>query len=478
MSDYNTLLNKGLDQNIFPRLGQYAVRYSVASDSALPPFGCSVTVVNSLERHGARLFTSNALANANATFVKIQSSLSDVNASTLPTELQFFKNTDLQGGTDSLLPYGALQAYYSGKSTAQVYPLLSHLPPFVRASGDEASLDDRVILTAKYWRLGYTGGQFPSTSLKTSDDVRAAAASSIEPDVIFSEATGANNTLDVSTCTNANNIPSSQGEKGAQQAFATSAILPTVGARLTGRLHSAGAKGLTLTGTDLINLAELCSFDTFTRASVSNGQLSLLQSNFCNVFNQTEWTILGYAFDVGKWNGAGYGNSYYKSLGTGFLRELTARFSGQAPLLSEPTSLNTTDDGNNKTFPLPNAHGQPVVFFDGSHDNNIGPIVAAAGLFSGPNLTTSRDAQDAPYNWIFSHIAPLQGKIVFEKLTCGLPFTPFSKEFVRIRANEAVLTGWCGDGSHYAQDTLCPLESFLKNIAFAESATEWNKCYQ
>jgi hypothetical protein len=107
--DYNSLLNEGLDQDIFPHLGQYAVRYSVAPDSPVPPLGCSVTVVNSLERHGARLFTGNALASANATFVKIKNSLLDVNASSLSTELQFIKNTSIQGGTNSLLPYGALQ---------------------------------------------------------------------------------------------------------------------------------------------------------------------------------------------------------------------------------------------------------------------------------------------------------------------------------------------------------------------------------
>lgn len=262
------------------------------------------------------------------------------------------------------------RAYYSGTSTAQTYPLLSRVSPFVRASGDEESLDDRVILTAKFWRLGYTGGKFPATSLQTSDDVRNAATSFVEPEVIFSEATGANNTLDVSTCPNENNIPSAQGEKGAQQAFATSTILPIVGARLNSRLSAAGAKPITLTGTDLINLAELCSFDTFGRASVTNGQLSMTQSNFCGMFNATEWNILGYAFDVGKWQGAGYGNPYYKAHGTGFLRELSARFSGQAPSLREPTSLNTTDDGSKVTFPLPNPLKGPVVYFDGSHDNS------------------------------------------------------------------------------------------------------------
>jgi hypothetical protein len=275
----------------------------------------------------------------------------------------------VKGSHDCVCLY-LTRAYYSGKSTAQAYPFLRQIPPFVRASGDEASRDDRVILTAKFWRLGYTGGQFPSTLLKTSDDVRLAAAFLAEPDVVFSEAPGANNTLDVATCTNENNIPSDRGEKGAQQAFATSTILPQVGARLSSRLKDAGGEHITLTGTDLINLAALCSFDTFTRASVRQRQLTLVQSGFCNMFNVNEWPMLGYAFDVGKWQGAGYGNPYYKSIGTGFLRELAARFTGQPPPLTEPTSLNTTDDGSSQTFPLPSTPGGPVVYFDGSHDNS------------------------------------------------------------------------------------------------------------
>ena len=369
-SDYNALLNKGLDPQIFPRLGQYAVRYTVARDLPLPPPGCRVTVVDSLERHGARLFTDSALASANASFTKVKTAIAQVDEAKLAPELRFLKNATLLGGANSLVPYGALQAYYSGKSTADVYPFLARTPPFVRASGDEASLDDRVILTAKFWRLGFTGGRFPTSSLQTSDDVRSAGSSLTPPDVVFSEMSGSNNTLDVDTCPNENDVPDADGEKGAQQAYATSAILPTVGARFSQRLSAAGAATVTLTGTDMINLAELCSFDTLGRASVRNGRLSLTQSRLCGMFNTTEWAILGYAFDVGKWKGAGYGNPYYKAHGSGFLRELAARFRGKAPSLDEPTSLNTTIDGSSKTFPLPDARRGPTVYFDGSHDNS------------------------------------------------------------------------------------------------------------
>jgi hypothetical protein len=476
----NSILNDNLDPAIFTRLGQYAPRYTVGHDSAAPPLGCSVDFVDSLERHGARYMTASALSSASKTVAKIQAALQ--NATTdLPGDLIFLRNVTLLTGTADLVPYGALQAYYSGRSTANTYPLLSVTPPFVRASGDEASLDDRVILTAKYWTLGFSGARFPSGTFANSSDVRAAGQTLKEPQVIFSENANQNNTLDVSTCTNENAIPDANGEKGAQQQFAQSTILPTVGARLQQRLIQGGAaKSLNLTGTDLINLASLCSFETLGRAVVQNGKLQVKQSDFCGMFAADEWAVLGYAFDVGKWKGAGYGNPYYKALGQGFLREYVARLNGHLPNVTEPTSLNSTVDSNPQLFPAPNALGGPSVFFDGSHDNNIGPIAAAAALFDGPALSTSFNAQTTAHAWIFSQIAPLQGKIVFERLSC----LPGLQRYIRVRANDAILTppsfcrGSKGRSNDFAsKHNLCSVDDFLAGLAYVNTAQEWNKCY-
>lgn len=241
----------------------------------------------------------------------------------------------------------------------------------MRASGDEAINDDRVILTAKYWRLGFTGRHFPSGKLSTQADVREAARTLPEPDVVFSEMAGKNNTLDVSTCTAESNIPSSLGEDGAQLAYANSTVMPTVGKRLQDRFDASGVRDLSLTGTDLINLASACSFETLGRAEVKNGKLvRVKQSPFCAIFNASEWAILGYVYDVGKYTGAGYGNPYFKALGQGFVRELVARFTAEPPPLAMPTSLNATIDGDADQFPLPQTGKGPTVYFDGSHDNS------------------------------------------------------------------------------------------------------------
>lgn len=139
---------------------------------------------------------------------------------------------------------------------------------------------------------------------------------------------------------------------------------------------------------------------------------------------------------------------------------------------------------------------------------DIGPIVAAMNLFNGPQLGTERGAQRRAHAWVFSTIAPLQGKVVFEKLQCiaredlhtaaAAASSPSSDlreaaflagarravtaqqdvtEYVRVRANNAVLDAreWCASGD--AGDGLCRMDQFLKQTAFALEATEWNKCF-
>jgi hypothetical protein len=107
--DYDKILNKNLDQNIFAHLGAYGVRHAIASDSPFSPTSCRLEVVNTLERHGARLMTSQALKSANATVTKIQAAMTNVSVHSLSSELRFLKTVSLLVDTSSLVPYGALQ---------------------------------------------------------------------------------------------------------------------------------------------------------------------------------------------------------------------------------------------------------------------------------------------------------------------------------------------------------------------------------
>jgi hypothetical protein len=347
--DGDRALHAGLPPHIFQQMGQYSPRYLVGHDSQMAPPGCKVDVVSTLERHGARHFTDGALKRAKATVTKLQASLKT--AQRVPPEMAFILDAQLQKETSSLVPYGALQAWYSGKTAAATYPELARSTPFVRGSGDVASGNDRVILTARYWRLGFEGHPFPTGNISTSDQVRN-APNLPQTDLDISELPGKNNTLDVSTCTAENNLPASQGEDGAQARYGNSTVLPTIGARLQEVLQRAGAGAVNLTYTDVLNIGNLCSFETLGRASVVDGQLRLdggRISPWCGIFRDNEWSIYGYANDAGKYYGAGYGNPFFKALGEGWIRELFARFESRLP--APGASLNSTLDGSSAVSP-------------------------------------------------------------------------------------------------------------------------------
>lgn len=112
-----------------------------------------------------------------------------------------------------------------------------------------------------------------------------------------------------------------------------------------------------------------------------------------------------------------------------------------------------------------------------SHDEtqDIAPIISAALLFNGPKLRVDRDAYKEPHKWVFSQIAPLQGKIVFEKVSC--PRRTAEQEFVRIRANGALLdiSKWCP--TELSTYGLCPLKKFAEQLDFANTDQEWNTCF-
>ena len=98
----------------------------------------------------------------------------------------------------------------------------------------------------------------------------------------------------------------------------------------------------------------------------------------------------------------------------------------------------------------------------------MAPIAAALGLFGGPNLTTYTNAHLNPHNWIFSQIAPFQGKIVFEKLSCGVP----SASFVRIRANGAILSGWCDGWKRMGQMLCIIVDRLRRNATYSRATSE------
>lgn len=263
--------------------------------------------------------TSGSYKSSQATLQKIQKALNStsVSQSRLSPELRFLASAKETKETADLNPFGALQAYYSGKFTREHYDDLasSSAAPFIRTTGDPELGDDRVVLTAQYWSLGFSGEAFPSETLTNGTQVRGSKSiANHQANVIISEQDGRNNTLDVSTCPADDKYGESFGENGAVKAYGQSTLEPVIARRLEKAFANAGAQ-VNLTYIDVQSLGNLCYFETLNNGTVHDaGQLDITVSPFCQVFQPQEWDLVGYALDAGKYYGSGYGDPYHVSL--------------------------------------------------------------------------------------------------------------------------------------------------------------------
>lgn len=223
----------------------------------LPPPGCTVERVVSLQRHGARYmpatgYGSSALAQkALDKFHVALANLTD--AQLADPRFGVLRNLTTPVGNGDLVPYGALQAYYSGVYDRQVYAhLAAGAKPFIRASGNygnqSAVPSDRVLWTARWWSLGFSGAPFVNHTLDSAARVRDPTLPPI--DVVFSEKKGINNTMDPSTCPHMSDDDHSDAILATYQ---NNTIMPTTGARIL--RHIAPAK-LDLSPDDVSALME------------------------------------------------------------------------------------------------------------------------------------------------------------------------------------------------------------------------------
>lgn len=484
--------------DVFHHLGSYSARWTdphlltsyirrhardFASDATTqqqlyPPPGCKVTLVNSLQRHGARYPSQKALKKQAKINQRLAHALQGIPNEQLndPTLGQVLRDLPITHEYGDLVPYGALQAYYSGLFDREVYGHLANQKPFVRASGNYGNQatgpSDRVLYTARWWKQAFENRGFPQQSINTSDQVRH-IVDLPEIDVVVSELKGINNTLDPSTCPNYKSFPSKQ----AQHTYGDNTLRDVVGARLEHRLHPAN---ITFSTKEVESIFSQCSFLTLSSANITNGQLDLKVHPLCNVFEPNEWLILDYYYSL-KFYCKSAGNPYYRAASQGYLRELYARLNDSALPLTPVTTINTTTVQQGG-FPLPN-QGQIQFYLDASHDGNLAPTAQAFGLFSGSGLPDFKHAEQQ-YNGPFSasKIVPFQTKYAWEKISCEGHDTPY----VRVRINEAVhpvTDSWCpvqeGDeGNQHTSTGLCPLPAVLRNLEWANGVGEWPKCFE
>lgn len=368
--------------------------------------------------------------------------------------------------------------------------------PFVRASGG-----DRVVATSRFWLQGFknsphrTFQHAPPESAPWPQKGRPAVIGELksgkphrrihnlpEPDVIIPEVRkiddpaqpGSNNTLDVHTCSafehqHRDNAQSPASLK--KEAFtkrATARIRRRL-ARQLGKDHRGDR--LDLEPQQVLQLFSLCAFDTVARLDPYGILYDQPERNegavspFCNLFKPDEFvSIYEVTTNMEKDYGFATQQPFHRALATPWLRELVARLERRAPVMSPPTSINTTLDEDPKTFPLP-SEGGPRAFVDFTHDNQLAPVIASLGLLG------------EEQSWKTSLTTPFSGRMTVEQLACN------ATDYVRILVNDATANAsqgkWCPgavQNSAAESDQLCPLPSFLQSLRWVDRANEWNKC--
>ena len=181
-------------------------------------------------------------------------------------------------------------------------------------------------------------------------------------------------------------------------------------------------------------MQEMCGFEILVQGS----------SPWCDVFTHEDWRNFEYARDVIHYYRAGPGNKFGAVMGWLWLN----------------ATANLLEKGREAG----------KFFMSFVHDGDVVPMLAALGLFSeedgGLPVTRREDGR----KWRMSQVVPMNGRVIFERLTCQTPLkgvaqednkTSGKRDFVRININDGIVAvPGCDDGPGHS----CPLGEFLAMV--------------
>ncbi|KAJ5778135.1 Histidine phosphatase superfamily clade-2 [Penicillium odoratum] len=422
------------------RWGQYSPYFSLAAEgiSGDVPQQCDVTFVQVLSRHGARYPTASMSKSYAALIEAIQA-----NATAYKDNTAFLSSYNYTLGSDDLTTFGQSEMTNSGIKFYERYEALARDNiPFMRSSGSS-----RVIESGEYFIKG-----FQQTKLQDKKALQSQSSPTIN--VVISEDTGSNNTLNHNTC------PAFEASTIGDDATNnyTAIFAPSIRARLQSHLP-----GVSLTLDQVTDLMDMCSYDT-----LSNTDDGSTVSPFCALFTDSEWTEYNYLQSLSKYYGYGAGNPLGPTQGVGFVNELIARIT-RTPVQDHTSTNHTLDNGSNAatTFPL-----NRTLYADFTHDNGMIPIFFALGLYNAtaPLPTTHVQSDSAADGFSAAWTVPFAARAYVEVMECGTE----KEEFVRVLVNDRVvpLQG-CG------VDKLgrCKKEEFIDALSFAKEGGDWASCY-
>ncbi|KAJ5090608.1 hypothetical protein N7532_009292 [Penicillium argentinense] len=424
--------------NVSHRWGQYSPFFTVAEDSASSavPDKCEITFVQVLSRHGARFPTASKTKKYAKLIKAIQA-----NATAYHGKASFLQSYNYTMGSDNLTSFGKRQMVNSGIKFYERYAALArdHVP-FVRASGSS-----RVIESGELFNEGYQ-------QTKNKDGQAKIGQSSPTINVVISEETGSNNTLNHNTCP-----VFEANQKGDKIEDKYKALIgPAIASRLEEDLP-----GVTLTNKQVIYLMDMCAFDTIS--STADGSIL---SSFCDLFTDNEWNQYNYLQSLSKYYSYGAGNPLGPTQGVGFVNELIARMT-HTPVLDDTSTNHTLDAPGAATFPF-----NASIYADFTHDNGMIPIFFAMGLYNGTNPLPLSHVQSAASSDGYSAAwtVPLGARAYIEMMRCNSQREPL----VRVLVNDRVVSL---HGCPVDSLGRCRRKDFINALTFARDGGDWSSCY-
>ncbi|KAG8529702.1 uncharacterized protein KY384_005183 [Bacidia gigantensis] len=417
--------------------GSYSPYFRTGSDDALKaPQGCQITFVQYLSRHGARSPATDPPDDPNKPYYPNQKTghyrdfitnlQSKIRNQHLQEPYAFLQKYTFNLGANSLTNFGKNELVNAGKQFYDQYSQLAKdNDPFARASDM-----DRVIDSARKFGSGFYEAKHNSNKADPY------------PIINIREGSKFQNPLNPKTCPKF----SHKAGKKYQIKFGEKSIL----ANTTVKRLNQGFPDANLETRDVINLMDLCSFDTVA-SDTGTG------SKFCLLFtNPAEWEAYNYYHTLKKYYGYGYGNPLGPAQGIGFVNEVIARLNSN-PTVSDRTSVNhAIDDNNPEQFPI----GRKL-YADFTHNDPMTSISAALGLFDKtPPLSLSGITDiDKDAGFTAARVVPFAARFAIEKMTCQ------QGEMIRVLVNERVMPLDSFEGCGLNKDGLCAKVAFMTHLS-------------
>ncbi|KAI0067654.1 phosphoglycerate mutase-like protein [Artomyces pyxidatus] len=349
--------------------------FDAPSQFGLPvgtPAGCIVDQAAYIVRHGARYPTSGSFAGWQNLFLKIHGA-----NFTATGPLTFLPSwippvDDAPNEIDFLSTTGAAEAFNLGSQ-------LRHRYGFTKGGGNLtvwSASEQRVLATASHFLRGYLSqgnyaildGENRGTIVSLPDSVNFTFANSLTP------------------TTSCPTFPT--GDTSSRASTFRAAFQPAVADRLNRFLD-----GLALNATDIGVMQDLCGFQT----EISGN------SQFCDVFEPSEWLNYEYAHDLNYYYGSGPGNPFSGATGFPLVKTITDLFIlGPNQTITGGTSV------------------PPPLLMGFTHDNDLPPFIAALGLWNESSVSPlSPTTPDPERHFRASYLVAFRGYIALERLSCG-----------------------------------------------------------